>query len=133
MFVCSYYEHVLFNQTLFLYKSLTFGAERERALPDKHIDKMVIKTIDKYGLLFCMHFLIHIQLSCIQYVTHFGLSVKYEINMLVSGPNLPKQSFYLIRVQYILWKFQRSVININLQQIFFIFYYLLSSTHLNTF
>lgn len=93
--------------------------ERERALPDKHIDKMVIKTIDKYGLLFCMHFLIHIQLSCIQYVTHFGLSVKYEINMLVSGPNLPKQSFYLIRVQYILWKFQRSVININLQQIFF--------------
>lgn len=93
--------------------------ERERALPDKHIDKMVIKTIDKYGLLFCMHFLIHIQLSCIQYVTHFVLSVEYEINMLVSGPNLPKQSFYLIRVQYILWKFQRSVININLQQIFF--------------
>lgn len=111
MFVCSYYEHVLFNQTPFLYKSLKFGAERERALPDKHIDK--------YGLLFCMHFLIHIQLSCIQYVTHFVLSVEYEINMLVSGPNLPKQSFYLIRVQYILWKFQRSVININLQQIFF--------------
>lgn len=80
-----------------------------------------------------MHFLIHIQLSCIQYVTHFVLSVEYEINMLVSGPNLPKQSFYLIRVQYILWKFQRSVININLQQIFFIFHYLLSSTHLNTF
>lgn len=129
MFVCSYYEHVLFNQTPFLYKSLKFGAERERALPDKHIDKMVIKTIDKYGLLFCMHFLIHIQLSCIQYVTHFVLSVEYEINMLVSGPNQPKQSFYLIRVQYILWKFQRSVININLQQIFF---YLLSFIIFNT-
>lgn len=121
------------TRRFFLYKSLKFGAERERerALPDKHIDKMVIKTIDIYGLLFCMHFLIHIQLSCIQYVTHVVLSVEYEINMLVSGPNQPKQSFYLIRVQYILWKFQRSVININLQQIFF--YYLLSSTHLNTF